>query len=114
MLKNIALFAILALFIGVLAVNAQTAQDPAAPAKETKHTGKIDKIDTVAKTIAVKVEPSGEVRVFTFDDKTTFDSKGKTVKVDTLKAGDKVEIESDAANLAMKVSLMPMTEKDYK
>jgi hypothetical protein len=120
MLKKIPLFAILGICAVALVVNAQSAgttqpqpgssQDTADTAKENKSTGKIDKIDTVAKTIAVKVEPSNEVRVFTYDDKTTFNSKGKTVKVDTLKVGDKVEIESDTGNAAMKVSLLPASE----
>jgi Cu/Ag efflux protein CusF len=120
MLKKIALFAILGMCAVALVANAQSAsttqpqpgssQDTADSAKENKSTGKVDKIDTLAKTIAVKVEPSNEVRVFTFDDKTTFHSKGKSIKVDTLKVGDKVEIESDTGNVAMKVTVLPATE----
>ncbi len=113
--KKIALFAFLGLFVAILAVSAQTStpteppstsSDTADMSKNSKMVGTIDKVDPLAKTISVKLDKSGEVRVFTYDDKTSFRSMDdKSIQFETLKAGDRVGIEADAANLATKIKI---------
>jgi hypothetical protein len=74
--------------------------------KENKNVGTIEKIDPAAKTISVKLEKGGEVRIFSFDDKTSFMGKDeKATTFETLKVGDKVGIEADSANLATKIKV---------
>ena len=122
--KKIALFAFLGLFVAILAVSAQTStpteppstsSDTADMSKNSKMVGTIDKVDPLAKTISVKLEKSGEVKVFTYDDKTSFRSMDdKSIQFETLKVGDRVGIEADAANLATKIKIKSAEKAEEK
>ena len=76
--------------------------------KEQSFKGTIEKFDASAKTLSLK--PSkGDAKDFTFADTTTFWTKGKAVKVDDVKVGDKATIYADpASNVAKKVYVEPM------
>lgn len=115
MLKRIALFAVAALLVAGFTFAADTtASTPAAPAKMPKAPapkmvapvmGTIDKIDTTAKTISVTV--GTESKSFTYGSHTTFWSGKKKVKVEDLKAGDKITVTADSANMIHKLAVTP-------
>ncbi|HSE39322.1 MAG TPA: hypothetical protein VLH08_01040 [Acidobacteriota bacterium] len=122
MLKKVALLAFLGVFVAFFAAaqSAATTQpqpgsssNTAEMSKDNDFAGKITKLDTTAKTITVKIDKTGEAKVFSYDDKTTYsDAKGTVVKIEDLKTGDHVVIVSDTGNLATSVKVKP--EKSMK
>ncbi|PWT87580.1 MAG: hypothetical protein C5B54_12080 [Acidobacteria bacterium] len=95
MIKKVSIF----VFVALLAAAISFAATPAPKAKWVM--GTVASMDTTAKTITVTV--GKESKTYTYDDKSTFTMMhGKTsaaAKVDDLKAGDKVSIDADSANL---------------
>jgi hypothetical protein len=115
MFKKIALIAFLGMFVAFFA-SAQSAattqpqpgssSNTADMSKDNGFTGKITKLDTSLKTITVRSDKTNEVKVFSYDDKTTYsDAKGSIVKIEDFKTGDHVAIISDTGNLATSVKL---------
>jgi Cu/Ag efflux protein CusF len=119
MFKKVALFAFLSMFVAFFATAQSAATTQPQPgsssntadmSKENGFTGKITKLDTATKTITVKLDKTDQVRVFSYDDKTTYsNAKGSIVKIDDLKEGDHVAIVSDTGNLATSVKIKSET-----
>lgn len=128
-MKKLALFALLGLFVASFAFaqsqqppqqqqpGSYPEQQPSASEKQMSDTpimGTVEKVDLTGKSITVKIDKTGETRVFTFDDKTKWDAKEKMFKADNLKVGDQVTITSDSANLASKIKVKAGTTPSEK
>ncbi len=105
---------ILFVLLAVLIVPVLYAADTGTSMKSsTEVNGTIDQIDLKTMTLTVKVQPTGtgepELKVFTFDDKTSFKrlnaGKSEAIKAQDLKAGDNVSLKADSSNLATDVHL---------
>jgi uncharacterized FAD-dependent dehydrogenase len=76
--------------------------------KEQAFKGTIEKFDATAKTLTLKPD-KGDAKDFTFADTTTFWTKGKAVKVDDVKVGEKATVYVDpTTNAVKKVYVEPM------
>jgi hypothetical protein len=78
------------------------------PPKEQAYKGTIEKFDATAKTLSLKPD-KGDAKDYTFADTTTFWTKGKAVKVDDVKVGEKATVYVDpTTNAVKKVYVEPM------
>ena len=91
---------------------------PSAASQKVEISGTIDKIDLDGKSITIKDEAGNTTKVYTFTDATVFTKDDAPFTVDTLKVGDRVMVETDAANsiVTLKIHTVPATpeppEKD--
>ena len=96
MFKKLSLFLFVALLVGV-SLHAST------PKAMPRIEGTIQTIDTAKN--AITIQSGNDTKTFTMNSKTAFLMNGKHVKSADLKAGESVNIEADAKNVARRIEL---------
>lgn len=116
-MKKLALFAILGLFVAAFgfAQSEETTtitQQPASSektivTKDGEIIGTIEKVDVPTKTFVVKVDKNGTMttKTYTFTENTTWGTPDKVLKVEELKSGDVIVLQSDPQNVVTSVRI---------
>jgi hypothetical protein len=116
-MKKLALFAILGLFVAAFAFaqseeTTTATQQPSTSektivTKDGEIIGTIEKVDVPTKTFVVKVDKDGTMttKTYTFNEQTTFGTPEKVLKVEELKTGDVIVLQSDPKNVVTSVRI---------
>lgn len=124
-MRKIAVFAILGLFVAAFAfaqsdettTTTTTTQQPSSTTEKTVVTkggeviATIEKVDVPTKTIVVKRDENGvsKTYTYTFNEKTVWGTKDHMLKVDELKAGDIIVLQSSPDNVVKTVRIQTIT-----
>jgi hypothetical protein len=125
-MRKIAVFAILGLFVAAFAfaqseettTTTTTTQQPSSTTEKTvvskngEVIATIEKVDVPTKTIVVKRDENGvsKTYTYTYNEKTVFGSKDNMLKVDELKAGDTIVLQSSPDNVVKTIRIETTTE----
>jgi len=124
-MKKLALFAILGFFVAFVGyavaqseettTTTTTTQQPSTTTEKTMVTkdgeviATIEKVDVPTKTITVKTEKNGETKTYTYTTKTSWGTKDKIVKVEDLKTGDVVYLNTTPDNMISRITVKTVT-----
>ncbi len=121
-MKKLTLFAILGIFVAFAAFavaqseeTTTVTQQPSTTSEKTVVTkdgeviATIEKVDVPTKTITVRTEKNGETKTYTYTTKTTWGTKDKIVKVEDLKTGDVVYLNTTPENVISRITVKEVT-----
>lgn len=127
-MKKLALFAILGFFVAFVGyavaqseettTTTTTTQQPSTTTEKTMVTkdgeviATIEKVDVPTKTITVKTEKNGETKTYTYTTKTSWGTKDKIVKVEDLKTGDVVYLNTTPENVISGITVKTVTTEN--
>ena len=124
-MKKLALFAILGFFVAfvgyAVAQSEETTTVTQQPSTTTEKTvvtkdgeviATIEKVDVPTKTITVKTEKNGETKTYTYTTKTSWGTKDKIVKVEDLKTGDVVYLNTTPENVISRITVRTVTTEN--
>jgi len=124
-MKKLTLFAILGIFVAfvgyAVAQSEETTtvtQQPSTTSEKTVVTkdgeviATIEKVDVPTKTITVKTEKNGETKTYTYTTKTSWGTKDKIVKVEDLKTGDVVYLNTTPENVISRITVKTVTTEN--